>query len=358
MSKIIKGYHFDTGTRELYEDRVRAGSIKRANGDVLDFAIVADGVGGENNGERAAQLALDAVLVYLQNGLEKSIPSLMSKAFHSANHEVYWSTRNDKGTSTTLTLALIVNEKTLYIANVGDSRVYLVRGNKVSQLTLDHSFKNIIPIQDKMSPKAAASNPRADVLMYAIGLDETVPVDIGFHINPELSEKEYKRAQLRGNKGLPLKTGDSVIVCSDGLFGLSPTDGRPLISDEEMLQVVTAQEGNRAARGLVSFSLGRDADDNVSVALLQTPDPNRQEKVVNQQRQIRRNAAYLYGGIALGAVALFSIIAFFFFRGQTTDTINAEQTRIALVQAETATQNAFIFETAEAELKDLLLELT
>ncbi len=358
MPKIISGYHFDTGTRELYEDRVRAGSIKRANGDLLDYAIVADGVGGENNGERAAQLALDATIVYLQNGLEKSIPALLSKALHSANHEVFWSTKSNKGTSTTLTVAVILNGQTLYIANVGDSEAYLVRGSKVSKLTLDHSFKNIIPIQDKMSREAAASSPRANVLMHAIGLEETVPVDIGFHIKDDLTEQEYKKAQLRGKKGLPIKKGDTVIVCSDGLTGLSPTDGRPLIQDEEILQVVSAQEGNRAARGLVSFALGRDADDNVSVALLQTDDPDRKEKAVNRQQQIRKNAALFYGGIALATIALFSVIAFFFFQGRSTETLNAEQTRIALVQNQTATYNAFLQETRDANDAQLAAEAT
>ena len=202
MSKIITGYHFDTGTRELYEDRVRAGQITRANGDVLHYAVVADGVGGENHGERAAQVGLDAAIVYLQTGLEKSIPALMSKAMHSANHEVYWSTRQHKGTSTTLTAAVVLNGVTLFIANVGDSRVYLVRGNKVSQLTLDHSFKNIIPIQGKMSPAAATSSPRANVLMHAIGLEESVPVDIGFHIRDELTETEYKRRHQQHQSSL------------------------------------------------------------------------------------------------------------------------------------------------------------
>ena len=282
MAKIITGYHFDTGTRELYEDRVRSGTITRKNGDELSYAIVADGVGGENRGERAAQLALDAVLVYLETGLEQSIPALISKALHSANHEVYWSTRSDKGTSTTLSLAVILNGKTLFIGNVGDSRVYLVRGNKLTQLTLDHTFKHIIPIQKKMSVEAAAASPRADVLMHALGIGETVPVDIGFHIGETLTEQEYVKAQARGKKGLPLKTGDSILVCSDGLIKDSPTDGTPLIREEEVVQVLTAQEGNRAARGLVSFALGRDADDNVSVAILQTADQNRAARALNE----------------------------------------------------------------------------
>lgn len=337
MAKIITGYHFDTGTRELYEDRVRSGTITRKNGDVLDFAVVADGVGGENRGERAAQLALDAVLVYLETGLEKSIPALISKALHSANHEVFWSTRSDKGTSTTLSIAIILNSKTLFIGNVGDSRVYLVRGNKLSQLTLDHTFQNIIPIQDKMSPEAAAASPRADVLMHALGIGETVPVDIGFHVGADLTEQEYIKAQARGKKGLPLKTGDSILVCSDGLIKDSPTDGTPLIREEEVVQVLTAQEGNRAARGLVSFALGRDADDNVSVAILQTPDKNRASRAVNEQRLIRQRAALFYGGIAAATAILFGLIIFFFFRGQTTTVINEEATRVALVAAETAT---------------------
>ena len=358
MSKIITGYHFDTGTRELYEDRVRAGTITRSNGDSLSYALVADGVGGENRGERAAQLALDAILVYLETGIEQSIPALLSKAIHSANHEVYWTTKKDKGTSTTVSLAVIHNDKTLYIANVGDSRVYLIRKDKITQLTLDHSFKNIIPIQDKMSPEAAAASPRAEVLMHALGIDETVPVDIGFHVGTTQTEKEYILAQARGKKGLPLKTGDSILVCSDGLIKDSPTDGNPLIKDEEIIQVLNAQEGNRAARGLVSFALGRDADDNVSAAILQTPDSNRQDKSLDQQRQVRRQAALYYGGIAAFTIALFALATFLFFRGRSNNTITAEQTRSAIAALETSTAADLIAQTRAAESDALDQEAT
>lgn len=358
MSKIITGYHFDTGTRELYEDRVRAGTIRRGNGDSLAYALVADGVGGENRGERAAQLAVDALLVYLETGNEKSIPALLSKAVHSANHEVYWSTKADKGTSTTLSVALIHNDKKLYIANVGDSRVYLVRNDKITQLTLDHTFKNIIPIQDKMSPEAAAKSPRADVLMHALGIGETVPVDIGFHVGNTTTEKEYILAQARGKKGLPLKTGDAILVCSDGLIKDSPTDGTPLIKDEEMIQVLNAQEGNRAARGLVSFALGRDADDNVSAAILQTPDSNRKDKAIDQERLVRRQAATYYGGIAAVTIALFALATFLFFSGRSNSTIEAEQTRSAIVALETATASGLVAQTRAAEVAQLDQEAT
>ncbi|MEM9774683.1 MAG: protein phosphatase 2C domain-containing protein [Chloroflexota bacterium] len=353
MSKIITGYHFDTGTRELYEDRVRAGTIKRSNGDTLAYALVADGVGGENRGERAAQLAVDAILVYLETGNEQSVPALLSKAIHSANHEVYWSTKSDKGTSTTLSLAVVHNNETLFIANVGDSRVYLVRKDKITQLTLDHTFQYIIPIQDKMSPEAAAESPRADVLMHALGIDETVPVDIGFHVGQTTTEREYILAQARGKKGLPLKTGDSILVCSDGLIKDSPTDGSPLIQDEEIIQVLSAQEGNRAARGLVSFALGRDADDNVSAAILQTPDSNRKDKAVDQQRQVRRQAAFYYGGIAAVTIALFGLATFLFFRGQSNTTIEAEQTRNAIAALETSAADELIAQTRVAEANQL-----
>lgn len=290
MSKVIPGFFYDIGGREIYEDRVTAVNIQTAANLNLTVAIVADGVGGENKGERAAQLAVDVVQEYLRESTDTDIPTLLGKAVAMANQVIYGEVKDLEGaTSSTLAMAVIHNDKTLYVANVGDSRVYLCRGDKLTQLTIDHNFATVMPWQGKLSKELARENPRADVLMRALGPRERTPVDIGFYVGTD----DYRVAHERGKNGLELKAGDSVLVCTDGLFKNSAA-GEPYIKEEEIIRTLNTQEGEKAARTLVSFALGRNTDDNVSAAVLQMPDPRRAARA--------RRPFFIYG--AAGALVL------------------------------------------------------
>ncbi|MEM8857048.1 MAG: protein phosphatase 2C domain-containing protein [Chloroflexota bacterium] len=274
ISEVFRGVHFDIGNRELYEDRVTALQITTAADLTLDIALVADGVGGENKGERAAQIAIDTTIASIKESHKTEVPEVLQEAVKAANSAVHSEFRSHEGASCTLSVAAIHNNDRLYIANVGDSRIYLFRNGDIIQLTLDHVFATIVPIQGKMTVADAVSNPNADVIMRALGPKSKMPVDIGFHHNDRTETlTDYKNAQTLGRNGLELIKGDAIIVCSDGLFRPSPQDGEPVTRPEEIIQVLSSQKEDRAARALVSFALGRDVDDNVSVALLQTSDP-------------------------------------------------------------------------------------
>ena len=346
MSSIITGMHYDIGGREIYEDRVDAQTLQTAGGLQLAIAIVADGVGGENKGERAAQLAKDAVFNYLRQGKETNIPTLLTQAIQYANQTIHQEVKDTGGASTTLAMAAVTPDNTLFIANVGDSRIYLCRNNKLTQLTIDHNFATIMPWQNKLSPEAARQHPRADVLMRALGPKPDVPVDTGFYVGTT----DPRTAGERGQAGLPLKEGDAVLVCSDGLIKMAPQTGQPYATSEEIIQVLTTQEGEKAARSLVSFALGRNADDNVSAAVLQMPDSSRH----------RRALAPLYRWGAIGLVVvlvLIGLIAFWFNRQAKIEVeaigaaATAEQVAIAAttqIEQTTATAVAQVTETAVA----------
>jgi PPM family protein phosphatase len=270
MARIIADAHYDIGGyREVYEDRVMAKAVITAGGLRLTVASVADGVGGENNGERAAQTALDTLFNYLQKSRELNVSALLSQAVQYANKAVYRLQRETGGASTTLTVA-VVDENTckLYVANVGDSRIYLCRNQKLTQLTLDHSFANIMPWRGQISVEAARNHPKAHMLMRAIGPREPVEVDLGFYVGTT----DYAEANRRGRDGLPLQDGDAVLVCSDGLVKDAPHNGHPLITTDEIVRTLHDKEGKKAAQELVSFALGRGPDDNISAALIQMPD--------------------------------------------------------------------------------------
>lgn len=273
MNNLITGQYFDIGQRQIYEDRVVITEVMTRSGLALTVAMVADGVGGANRGERAAQLAVDMVLHSLKNeSTSQDVPELLQLAFIAANDAVCAEAVHNGGGSSTLAVAAVYNDR-LYIANAGDSRIYLCRNGKLTQLTLDHTFAEMMPQMGRMSSGAAAANPRAEALVRYVGSRRQFSVDIGFYVNT----KEPRIARQRGVQGLRLKPGDSVLLCSDGLVKHGAS-GHPFTKPSEIIRTLQTQEGDKAARTLVSFALGRDADDNVSVALLQTPDSKRRRR--------------------------------------------------------------------------------
>ena len=307
MADVTTGFFYDIGGREIYEDRTRVETFTTAGGLDVHVAAVADGVGGENKGERAAQLGLDSLFEYLSRSPETDPTTLLQQASAYANAKVHAEYQKNQGASATLSVAMIVDGETLFIANIGDSRIYLVRNEKLTQLTMDHTFANIMVWQGKMSKESARANPRAEAIMRAMGPKKSIPVDVGFYVNTE----DPKKAKVRGLKGLPLKEGDSILVCSDGLIKESPS-GHPYTTDDEIIRALNTQEGQKAAQMLVSFAIGRDADDNVSVATLQLPDPERAMTIAQREAEAaaarRRQMMLAGGGVLTVILALLGVI--------------------------------------------------
>jgi protein phosphatase len=269
MPGLVLGEHFDIGNREVYEDRCAVREIVTPGGLHLALAVVADGVGGEDKGERAAQLALDTFFDYLSASADKIVPRLLTRAIQAANQAVFLEVRSSgsKTMSTTFSVAAVQDGKMLYLAHVGDSRVYFCRGSKLTQLTVDHTFATMVNRLGELAPAAGTPNRRSEALVRAVGLRERVAVDIGFYVgthDPEI-------ATPRGLKGLPLREGDSILVCSDGLVKSPDAGGEPFTREHEIVRVLQSKSGSKAAQTLVSYALGRNVDDNVSVALLQVP---------------------------------------------------------------------------------------
>ena len=304
MTELISGYHYDIGGREVYEDRVNVKSITTPGRLNLLIAVVADGVGGENKGERASQTAIDTLFQYLGSSAETNIPTLLINAVQAANQRVHPITRETGGASSTMTVAAVHDGQKLYIANVGDSRVYLCRDQTLTQLSLDHTYANVMPWQGQISPDEARLSPRAEALMRAIGPRPEVPVDIGFYVNTI----DPQVAHSRGVSGLLLRDGDSILVCSDGLTKVSARTGIPFATPEEIVRVLNSQEGEKAARSLISFALGRNADDNVSAAVIQMPDPTRHKQA---QRPL-----YIIGGAAITILLVAAVIVYFLLQNQ------------------------------------------
>lgn len=253
--------------RRYHEDRVFSDELISVTGQKFIVGVVADGVGSAGAGFRGAQLAIDTVKNIIQNTQDSPIPDMIEHACREANREVYEENQRSEGDGlTTLVVAIIHNDR-CFIGNVGDSRAYWIQGGdkgKMLQLTRDHSYYN-------MHGGSDPDGEDAGVLVNAIGREADVYVDLGFYLDGERGDAE--KALHRGLNGLPLKPGDSIMLCSDGLIKNDPMGSRYATDAEIVDAIRTEYETNTAAVKMVSAALGRRPDDNVSAVTIQYLTP-------------------------------------------------------------------------------------
>jgi PPM family protein phosphatase len=231
----------------------------------LGLYAVADGMGGHAAGEVASKLALETVQrvvaegrARIQHFLEsdasreerRNVLQLLEEAAQAACaavHEAGKSDERKRGMGTTLCALLTVRGHG-FIAHVGDSRVYVVRGDKTHQLTQDHSLQNELLKRGKLTPDQIAQVKQKNALTRAIGVYESVDVDtLDFDILP----------------------GDRLLLCSDGLYGY-------LRKGE--LSTIFEGAPDQAAQRLISLANQRGGHDNITAVVLATPNDDPSEK--------------------------------------------------------------------------------
>ena len=217
--------------------------------------IVADGMGGHASGEVASKMAVDSMREFFAataNDPERTWPYKMdrSKGYEEnrlitgiklANLRIYESAQRDprqRGMGTTI-VSLFAVEDGVYIAHVGDSRVYRVRDGKAEQLTEDHSLLNDYIKMKRLTPEEIANFPHKNVIVRALGMKETVQVDVRFETP---------------------RVGDIFLLCSDGLSGM--------VSDDEMLEIVSASPDlDLSCQRLIDLANQHGGVDNITVVL-------------------------------------------------------------------------------------------
>ncbi len=218
------------GQRPYQEDAVLAETL--SDGRVL--VAVADGMGGHAAGEVASAIALETLMEAVQDG------ESLADAFTLANSRVYAKAAEPgrQGMGTTLVAALIDGDE-VRLANVGDSRGYVIAPDGIRQLTEDHSFV-AEAVKRGQSEAEAMAGPWKDALTRSIGTEEEVEVDV---FGP-----------------LSVTDNSALLICSDGLY--------KTLSDDDLLRIYSQSGGPRgAAQSLVSSAFESGSDDNISVAI-------------------------------------------------------------------------------------------
>jgi PPM family protein phosphatase len=200
--------------------------------------IVADGMGGHRGGATASRLATETVKSQYLGSASEDVASALRDALTRANANVFAQSQTNpdlRGMGTT-TSALVIRGNQGWFAHVGDSRIYLVRGDSIQQLTEDHSLVATMVREGLLTSQEAEHHPRRNVLQRSIGVGEEVEVDV------------------RGP--MDVRENDTFILCSDGLHGL--------VKEEEMTRIARLPL-HQAANEFVKLALERGAPDNVTV---------------------------------------------------------------------------------------------
>lgn len=224
-------------------------------------AIVADGVGGHQAGEIASKLAVDAIVSVIKDGDISQPLWTLKSALLEANHAITSRAQEDetkKGMGSTIACALMIDFH-LYIASMGDTRIYLIRDGRIRQLTVDHTWVQEAVENGVISPQEARGHPRRNLIRSYLGTSDPVHPDLRLYLDDNETPE-----QAEANQGLPLIPQDHLLLCSDGLTSL--------VSDQEILEVVEKTSGkDQALQQLVDLANQRGGHDNITIVLIHNP---------------------------------------------------------------------------------------
>jgi protein phosphatase len=223
--------------------------------------VVADGIGGHKAGEIASRIAVATIISAITESDGSDPLWMLKSALLEANHSITSEAESDdsrKGMGSTVACALVI-DTALYIATLGDSRIYLIRDNSIRQLSIDHTWVQEALDIGVINSEEARSHPRRHLIRSYLGSSDPIQPDLRMY----LADKENEE-QAKANQGLPLIPGDRVVICTDGL-----TD---LVADEEILEILQS-EGSREdhLQKMIDLSNLRGGHDNITAVMLQLP---------------------------------------------------------------------------------------
>lgn len=247
--------------REHNEDRysVTAYRLERSGVPSL-LAIVADGIGGHQAGEVAAEITVEAITdrVGRSSGRDP-LPTLRAAVTDAARAVIDAAGKDSarEGMGSTVAIVWILGDR-LYLTYVGDSRIYLQREDRILQLSNDHTWVQEALDHEIISPQEAEDHPHAHVLRRHIGGDKPPEPDLRVRLSgsPEDSGST-------SHQGLALRAHDHILLCSDGL-----TD---LVHADELAAALSSAPPAQAAQELVDLARSRGGHDNITVIALEVP---------------------------------------------------------------------------------------
>ena len=235
--------------RNLNQDAVY--TSERPVGKLPNLFLVADGMGGHNAGDYASSHAVQTLVDEIRRDADFNPIKVIRHAIETANTEILDCSRSDenlRGMGTTMVVCTIVGHYA-YVANVGDSRLYVVQG-EIHQVTKDHSLVQEMVRMGEIKPEEARNHPDKNIITRALGAERTVDIDFF---------------------DLKLEPGSTILMCSDGLSNM--------VEDSEIEKIILNQTEELPQKGerLLREANRNGGKDNIAVILVE-PFTNEVEK--------------------------------------------------------------------------------
>lgn len=210
-------------------------------GPLPNLYIVADGMGGHRAGDQASRMAIDITVDFIRKSTLENPIAILKRAMIFANNEIYKAASHDpdlNGMGTTMVAAVALDGK-LFVANVGDSRLYVIN-NDIKQITMDHSLVEELIRNGELERKKGRNHPEKNIITKAMGSkDEIIPDFFEIDINTE----------------------DKYLLCSDGLSNM--------VEDDEIRDIVVdCYNLESTAQALVDRANYYGGADNISVVII------------------------------------------------------------------------------------------
>lgn len=212
-------------------------------GMLPNLFLVADGMGGHNAGDYASKMTVETIIEKISVSVETEPRRILEEAIFAANNRVRQEARKRpelEGMGTTIVAAICAGAE-LFVANVGDSRLYVENSREIIQVTRDHSWVEEMVQRGGIPRAEARNNEHKNIITRAVGAEETVQIDY------------FKVA---------LEEGDTVLMCTDGLTNM--------LEDEEIRMILeSSRDIVEKAEKLVWAANERGGSDNISVILIE-----------------------------------------------------------------------------------------
>ncbi|MCB8927937.1 MAG: protein kinase [Ardenticatenaceae bacterium] len=247
-------------TRGTQEDRLRVSNVQTAGGLHLLLAIVSDGGSSQQHGHLAAELAITELfnrIAQSETAVADEIPEMLHQALRQTNRTLFSIARQHQEPLVMQSMVAMaaIHDNRLFMAHVGNGRIYLVRDRQLHQLS-----RTTVPAT--VTNHGRNQNGSHSNHSSAIGLAPELHIDLGLYLNGSESE-----TAARENQGLLLQPNDHLLLCTDGLLAANT----PRWQRRRLSQVLTENRPADAAKILVQDALDRNVPDNVTAVVLQAP---------------------------------------------------------------------------------------
>lgn len=228
--------------RNSNQDSYAAGELS----DGTAWAVVCDGMGGANGGNIASANAVKIISEYISSSYHEgmgsnSIKTLLESSIYGANIRLFDMSRTIESLSGmgTTVVAAIISQGVAHIAHAGDSRAYIIRDNKLSQITKDHSIVQSMIDKGQLTPDEAKNHPNKNLITRALGVNEEIVV-------------EYNE--------IGIGEGESILICTDGLTNF--------LDDENIESKIAECSFDEYPQVLINAANEAGGGDNITIVVL------------------------------------------------------------------------------------------